>query len=160
MNTTGTDALLERYFMAASSPEEEQQLQALFTSGDHPPGYPSEALLLQYRAWEAGERKREVHFERVLEKRIRSLPGSSRTRRINRLALLAATAAMLVSTSVYIFRHNYLSSEEQAAILQHRLELREACRAFSMLSLNLTSGAPCAAHLNQITRTTISNDFD
>ena len=158
MNSTEINVLLGKFFEGETSLAEEKQLSELFTSGDYPPEFESEAIIFQYSDWEVRERKRNPEFEKQLQEIIKSIPDPLRKRKIRRVSWLAAASVLLLAGLVFTFRQNYLSGAERAAILHNRIEFNKACLAMNMISCNLKCGNSKTKDLDELRKAPVSFD--
>jgi hypothetical protein len=111
MNSTEIKVLLVKYFEAETSLAEEQQLHELFTSGDYLPEFESEAIVIQYADWEAGERKKDPEFEKELQEIINSIQDPLHKQKIRRVSWLAAATILLLAGLFFAFRHIHVVRE-------------------------------------------------
>jgi len=107
MNSTEIKALIEKCIGSESSLAEEKQLLDIFTSGDYPPEFETEASIFRYLMWEASERKRNPEFERELKLRENSIPVTlPRHRKFRRTTTwLAVATVLLLGGLTFTFRH-------------------------------------------------------
>ena len=106
MNSTDIKALIEKCIRSESSLAEEKQLLDLFTSGDYPPEFETEAILFRYLVWEVSGRKKNPEFERELIVRENSIPVTlPRHRRNSRTTWLAVASVILLGGLLFTFLH-------------------------------------------------------
>ena len=114
--------LLSKYYDGESSLQEEKQLQELFLSGNYPPEFSDDARVFVFYALSSGKRISDPDFEKEMDELFESLPQSAPERNLRRIPWLAAATILLLAGLFFTFRHNYLSGEEKASILQNRVE--------------------------------------
>jgi hypothetical protein len=158
MNTTEIKALLEKYFAAETSLAEENELRELFASGNYSPEFEAEAAVFGYINREAGEKKKDPEFVQELERIMKSLPEPSRRRNLKRVSWMAAASIILLFGLFFTYRHNYVSSEEKAAILYKQVEIKKVYIAMNIISSNLQGCMSHANYMKKFTRPTNSID--
>ena len=160
MNSTEIKALIDKCIGSESSLSEQQQLLDLFTSGDYPPEFETEAIIFRYLVWEASERKRNPEFERELKLRENSIPVMLPRHRKFRTATawLAVATVLLLGGLTFTFRHTYLSGEEQATILHNRTEYKKFCMTMNMISSGMSSGNSKTKKIDKLHPASLSLD--